>query len=83
LIFIFSALNETRILLQIPMNFNEQIIDELEKFLEIYFSSCVQQIDGISNIPYFQVRQDPNVVQQFIEFYTKILDESKLNEQNI
>jgi hypothetical protein len=34
-------------------------------------------------MPYFQVRQDENIVQQFIEFYTKILDESKLNEQNI
>ena len=49
----------------------------------MYFSSCVQQIDRTSNIPYFQVRQDENIVQQFIEFYTKILDESKLNEQNI
>lgn len=65
------------------MNFNEQITDELEQFLETYFSSCVQQIDATSNIPYFQVRQDANVVQQFIEFYTKILDESKRNEQNI
>jgi hypothetical protein len=65
------------------MNFNEQITDELEQFLETYFSSCVQQIDRTSNIPYFQVRQDANVVQQFIEFYTKILDESKRNEQNI
>jgi hypothetical protein len=66
------------------MNFNEQqISDELENFLEIYFSSCVQQIDETSNIPYFQVQQDPIVVQQFIEFYTKILDESKMNQQNI
>ena len=45
------------------MNFNEHITDELENFFEIYFSSCVQQIDGQSDIPYFQVRQDPNVVQ--------------------
>jgi hypothetical protein len=65
------------------MHFDEQITDELENFFEIYFSSCVQQIDGTSNIPYFQIRQDANVVQQFIDFYTKILDESKLNEQKI
>jgi len=65
------------------MHFNEQTVDELEIFFEIYFSSCVQQIDRTTNIPYFQVRQDANVVQQFIDFYTKILDESKLNEQNI
>jgi len=64
------------------MNFNEHVHDELEHFLETYFSSCVQQNQGTTNLPYFQVRQDPNVVQQFIEFYTKILDESKLNEQN-
>jgi hypothetical protein len=59
------------------MNFNEQIHDELEHFFEIYFSSCIQQIQETTNLPYFHVRQDANVVQQFIELYTKILDESK------
>jgi hypothetical protein len=76
-------LNEARVLLQTPMNFPEQTADELENFFNVYFSSCIQQSDGQLDIPYIQVRQDPNVVQRFIEFYTKILDESKLNEQKI
>lgn len=75
----FSVLNESRILLQIPMNFNEQIHDELEIFMELYFSSCVQQIQGKSDLPYYKVRQDPVVVKRFIELYTKLLDESKLH----
>ena len=65
------------------MNFDLQSTDELEQFLELYFSSCIQQTQGASNIPHFQVRQDDNVVQQFLEFYTKIIDESKHNAQNI
>ncbi|CAF3590685.1 unnamed protein product [Rotaria sordida] len=77
-----DTLNETRILLQIPMNFNEQTNDELENFLEIYFSSCVQQIEENSDMPYFQVRQDPDVVQRFIEFYTKVLDEKNMDDNN-
>ncbi|CAF2416481.1 unnamed protein product [Rotaria sp. Silwood2] len=77
-----DTLNETRILLQTPMNFNEQTIDELENFLEIYFSSCAQQIEENSDIPYFQVRQDPNVIQRFIEFYTKVLDEKNMDDNN-
>jgi hypothetical protein len=65
------------------MVFTEQSIDEYDSLLESYFSSCVKQIDTNTTIPYFQVREDPTVVQHFIEFYRKILDESKLNEQNI
>ncbi|CAF0854956.1 unnamed protein product [Rotaria sp. Silwood1] len=77
-----DTLNETRILLQTPMNFNQQTMDELENFLEIYFSSCVQQIEGNSDVPYFQVRQDPDVVQRFIDFYTKVLDEKNMDDNN-
>lgn len=80
--FLSIAFNETRVLLQTPMNFDLQSNDELEQFLELYFSSCIQQNQNSNNIPHFQVRQDPNVVQQILEFYTKIIDESKHNEQS-
>jgi len=76
----FLALNEARILLQTPVNFNEQTIDELGNFLESYFSSCIQQTEGTTDIPHFKVRQDPDVVQRFIKFYTEILEESKMNK---
>ncbi|CAF3897703.1 unnamed protein product [Rotaria sp. Silwood2] len=74
--------NETCILHQIPMIFFQQTIDQLENFLEIYFTSCKQQIEGNSNMPYFQIRQDPDV-QRCTEFYAKILDESMLTRKNI
>lgn len=77
-----TAFNEKRILLQTPMNLNEQT-EDLHEFFELYFSSCVQQIEENSDMPHFRVREDPNVVQQFIGFYTKILDESKLCQENI
>ena len=76
------ALNETRILLQTPMKLNDHTADELGHFLESYFSSCAQQIDGTGDIPHFQVRQDADVVQRFIKFYTEILEESKPEEQD-
>lgn len=75
--FLLSALNEHRILLQTPLQFAEQNANELEDFFEVYFSSCIQQTNPTANLPFFQVRQDAHVVQQFIEFYSKILDESK------
>mgnify|MGYP006892765236 FL=1 len=62
------------------MNFSDQNPHEIDEFLEIYFSSCVQQTTAAANLPFFQVRQDANVVQQFIEFYTRILDESQSNK---
>ena len=65
------------------MILDRQSTDELEQFLELYFSSCIQQNQGVNDLPQFQVRQDANVVQQFLEFYTKILDESKHDEQTI
>ena len=74
------ALNETRILLQTPLRFNVQHIQDLNNFLDNYFVSCTQQIDGSETTPRFQVQQDTSVVQRFIEFYTEILDESKIHE---
>ena len=76
------ALNDARLLLQTPMNFDEQTGDELENFFELYFASCAQQITGDSNVPLFQVRQSEDVVQHFIDFYSKILDESKSSISN-
>ncbi|CAM4813455.1 unnamed protein product [Rotaria magnacalcarata] len=77
-----DTLNETRVLLQTPMNFNEQATDELQEFFEIYFLSCVKQTEENLDMPYFQVRQDPDVVQRFIEFYNKILDEKNMDDNN-
>ena len=71
------ALNEGRILLQNPMRFNGETIDELPNFFELYYASCAQVNETNSDVPHFQVRQNEEVVQRLIEFYTKIRDESK------
>ena len=80
--FLYSAFNETRLLLQTPLHFDQQSNEELEQFFELYFSSCIQQGQRSTNLPHFRVRQDDNVVQQFLEFYKKLIDESKRNARN-
>ncbi|CAF1295275.1 unnamed protein product, partial [Adineta ricciae] len=77
-----DPLNETRILLQTPLAFNVQHVEDLNNFLDNYFTSCTQQIDGSGTIPRFQVQQDANVVQRFIKFYTEILDERNMDDQS-
>ncbi|CAF4836259.1 unnamed protein product [Rotaria sp. Silwood1] len=66
--------NRILILLQILINFNQQTVHQLENFLKVCFTLSIQQIEENSNMPYFQGRQ-ASYVQQFIEFYTKTLDE--------
>ena len=65
------------------MKFHEQTTDELENFFEIYFPSCLQRIEGGLDMPFFQVRHDADVIDRFIEFYTKILEESKIQTRKI
>lgn len=77
---LISALNETRILLQTPAKFNEHTADELGSFLTSYFESCAQAVETPAALPHFRVRQDPDVVQRFIRFYTEIVEESKLSK---
>lgn len=59
------------------MRFGGEVTDELANFFELYYGSCAQVIDTNSDVPHFQVRQNEEVVQRLIEFYSKILDESK------
>ncbi|CAF3653893.1 unnamed protein product [Adineta steineri] len=77
-----DTFNETRILLQKPIQFPEQTNIELENFLEKYYSSCAQQIEGKGTVPHYQVRQDADVVQRFLKFYTEILEEKNMDDQN-
>lgn len=74
---VYLAFNETRLLLQTPLHFDQQANEDLEQFFELYFSSCIQQSQSSTNLPFFRVRQDDHVVQQFLEFYNKLIDESK------
>ncbi|UJR23692.1 hypothetical protein I4U23_026674 [Adineta vaga] len=77
-----DTLNETRILLQTPVKFNTNNVEELGHFLESYFVSCAQPIEGPGTLPRFQVRQDANVAQRFIKFYTEILEEKNMDDQS-
>lgn len=59
------------------MSFTNETLDGLENFFSMYYNGCIQIKDRAGDIPHIEVHQNPDVVKRFIEFYSKIRDESE------
>ncbi|CAF1110950.1 unnamed protein product [Didymodactylos carnosus] len=77
-----DRLNEKRLILYNSFENQQDDVDNTKRFFDLHLSCSEQSTMSTESLPHFRVKTTPTILNKYIEFYTKLIDEQQNEMSN-